>query len=282
MDCRVERVAPEVVRHLRALFLRELNAQFRYESVHPRHWCDDYALRIGDLVVGHASVMGQESGDRDTLFEWYVLPAFRIRTADLFQAFVDVSGVTLIESQTNDPLLYPVAHRWGTDLRPTVYFFESGAIADLPGPGLVRPRREGDAPFMPDGELGSHVLDVDGLIVASGGFLLHYNPPFADVYMEVHALHRQRGYGARLVAGVMHACWLAGRIPAARCNITNAASRATLRKAGMREIGQMMFGAIARPVDVKVDADQSRSHGYRPPDESGELLSPAPGPRFPI
>jgi hypothetical protein len=244
-DCHAVPASVDAIATLRPLYLRELNAQMRYDSVHARGWSDTYLLDVDGSVVGYAATMAQEGDRRDTLFEWYVLPACRDRTGDLFQTFVEASGVTLIESQTNDPLLYPIAQRWGADLGATVYLFEAGAIADLRGAGVVRATRDGDAPLTPGGELGSLVLDVDGCVVASGGFLLHYNRPFADVYMEVHEMHRQRGYGARIVAGVMHACWLAGRIPAARCNVTNAASRATLRKAGMREIGQIVFGRLA-------------------------------------
>lgn len=243
MHVRATRGAVTDIAALRPLYLRELNAQMRYDSVHPRGWSDVYLLHAGDDIVGYGAVMSQDQV-RDTIFEWFVLPPWRDLGIELFAALISTSGATLIESQTNDPCLYPMARHWGVDLRPTVYFFEAGPIADLSGPGTVRPRADGDTPMTPDGELGSHVLEVDGEIVASGGFLLHYNHPFADVYMDVHEAHRRRGYGARIVASVMRACWLAGRIPAARCNVDNAASRATLRKAGMREIGRMMFGAL--------------------------------------
>lgn len=244
MDVRAARGSVTDIAALRPLYLRELNAQMRYDSVHARGWSDVYLLHVGHHLVGYGASRSQEQV-RDTIFEWFVLPPWRDHATGLFAALVSASGATLIEAQSNDPCLYPMAQCWGVDLRPTVYLFEAGPIADLGGPGVVRPRADGDQPMTRDSELGSHVLEIDGEIVASGGFLLHYNHPFADVYMDVHEAHRRRGYGARVVAGVMRACWLAGRIPAARCNIDNVASRATLRKAGMREIGQMMFGPLA-------------------------------------
>jgi RimJ/RimL family protein N-acetyltransferase len=243
MDCRAARVAPEVIGHLRPLFLRELKAQLRYESVHPRGWSDTYRLTVDDVTVGYGSVRSQDTV-RDTIFEWYVVPPWRGQRDPLFEALIAASGASSIECQTNDPLLYPMAQRWCPALRPTVYLFEAGEIADLTGPGTVRRVRETDATFTSDTPPDSCVLDVRGEIVGTGGYLLHYNHPFADIYMDVAEPHRRRGYGARIVAGAMRGCWLAGRVPAARCNVDNAASRATLHKAGMREIGQMVVGQV--------------------------------------
>ena len=40
----------------------------------------------------------------------------------------------------------------------------------------------------------SKVAALHGEVVGTGGFLLHYNPPFADLYMEVREDARRRGY----------------------------------------------------------------------------------------
>jgi GNAT superfamily N-acetyltransferase len=76
--------------------------------------------------------------------------------------------------------------------------------------------------------------------------MLHYNKPFADVYMEVQQDWRQRGLGSYFVQEVKKACYLAGRIPAARCGIANLASRNTLLKAGMAIAGHMITGTIKK------------------------------------
>jgi hypothetical protein len=62
---------------LRALFLQEMNRQIRYDACHARGWTDSYVLKIDDLAVGYGSIKGQEIDGRDTLFECYVVPAFR-------------------------------------------------------------------------------------------------------------------------------------------------------------------------------------------------------------
>ncbi|MCI0691757.1 hypothetical protein L0337_07070 [candidate division KSB1 bacterium] len=40
------------------------------------------------------------------------------------------------------------------------------------------------------------------------------------------------------------ACYLSGRVPAARCNVQNKASRAALLKAGLKVCGFMLKGDI--------------------------------------
>jgi hypothetical protein len=39
-------------------------------------------------------------------------------------------------------------------------------------------------------------------------------------------------------------CYLSGRVPAARCNLQNQASRATMLKAGMEICGYMLTGNV--------------------------------------
>ena len=241
------RASPTDVLPWRALFLHELHAQCRYDACHRRGWADAWLLHLDDRPVGYAAVKGLDAlTARDALFEWYVAPPCRDHVIPLATALVAASSVTAVECQTNDPCLFPVAQALAPARRPTTVLFEA--------PGTPQPRRStdrhlrlrGDDPSFPHTfePVGDHVLDIDGDIVGTGGWLTHYNPPFADIYMEVAPAHRRKGYGTRLVAGLIEACWLAGHIPAARCSIDHVASRATLRAAGMREVGQVVVGTI--------------------------------------
>lgn len=92
--------------------------------------------------------------------------------------------------------------------------------------------------------MGDYVVELEGQVVATGGFLLHYNFPFADVYMEVEKDHHRTGVGSFLVQEIIKQCYLAGRVPAARCDLRNTASRATLTKAGMKECGFILIGQV--------------------------------------
>jgi GNAT superfamily N-acetyltransferase len=91
------------------------------------------------------------------------------------------------------------------------------------------------------------VVEHEGEIVASGGFLTHYNPPFADLYMEVREDRRRRGFGTLVLQEAKKGCYLAGRIPAARTSVDNIASQATLTRAGLRVSGYILTGTVKTP-----------------------------------
>ena len=80
--------------------------------------------------------------------------------------------------------------------------------------------------------------------MATAGFLMHYNKPFADLWMEVREDHRGRRIGSYALQEVKKECYLAGRVPAARCNMKNFASRTCLIRAGMRVCGFVLVGQL--------------------------------------
>jgi GNAT superfamily N-acetyltransferase len=92
--------------------------------------------------------------------------------------------------------------------------------------------------------VGNYVVELDGEIVATGGFFLHYNRPFADLYIEVRQDRRRRGIASYLLQELKRECYLAGRVPAARCDIRNVASRAALINAGLKVCGFMLLGKV--------------------------------------
>jgi hypothetical protein len=63
--------------------------------------------------------------------------------------------------------------------------------------------------------------------------------------MEVDERFRRRGYGSFLIQELKRASYEAGLIPAARCNVENAASRATVQKAGLLPCARLLSGVIA-------------------------------------
>lgn len=99
--------------------------------------------------------------------------------------------------------------------------------------------------------VGDYVLELNGEVVATGGFLLHYNMPFADLYMEVREDCRKKGFGSFLIQEIKKQCYLAARVPAARTGIENVASKATLLKAGLKISGHMLLGEIKPGVVTK-------------------------------
>ncbi|HMH31558.1 MAG TPA: hypothetical protein VK543_00935 [Puia sp.] len=227
----------------RNLFLQETNFQIRYHSCHERGWSDSYLLRIDDDAIGYGAIKGKEQrSDRDAIFEFYIIPPYRKYSGQLFAQLLATAGATWIECQSNDLLLSAMAYESSQHIRANTILFgdRHTTFLDLPGT-TFRPIREDDKIFEHKSEPeGSFVLEKKGAVLATGGFLLHYNMPFADLYMEVREDARKSGLGGFLIQELKKACYWSGRVPAARCNIDNAASKATLLKAGLGICGYML------------------------------------------
>ena len=231
----------------RNLYLQEINSQIRYNACHERGWTDSYVMIQDEQKVGYGSVKGREQiNDRDAVFEFYVIPSFRRLATLAFFALLQASEASYIECQSNDPLLTPLLYQFGQNITAPVVLFKDAITTALTADGVVfRKRTDRDTGFtqgkVPEGD---YLLETDKQIVATGGFLLHYNLPFADVYMEVQEEYRKRGLGSFLVQELKKQCYLTGRVPAARCNTDNAASKATLLKAGFSVSGYMLSGTV--------------------------------------
>lgn len=87
-------------------------------------------------------------------------------------------------------------------------------------------------------------LELDGELIATGGYVWNYNFPYIDIYYEVMENHRKKGFGTLITQELKKEAYLLGRVPAARCNVKNLASRSTLIKAGMRVCGYILMGRI--------------------------------------
>lgn len=232
---------------LRDLFLQENNFQIRYNACHERGWTDSYVLTCNEEKIGYGSVKGNENiSDRDTIFEFYIIPSFRNIASPAFTELLHSSGAAFIECQSNDLLLTSLLYQYGQNINSSVILFEDNIKGCISIDKIIfRKRDTNDIVFEHHSEpVGDYVVELNKEIAATGGFLLHYNFPFADLYMEVKEAHRQKGLGSFLIQELKRECYLAGRVPAARCNIDNIASRATLIKAGLKIAGFMLLARV--------------------------------------
>jgi GNAT superfamily N-acetyltransferase len=163
-----------------------------------------------------------------------------------FSKLLSVSGFAFIECQSNDVLITALLYEFGQNIKSDVVLFEEGTQSSLyVEKVLFRKSNNDDIIFDHKAEpVGDYVLELDNEIVATGGFLLHYNMPFADLYMEVKEGYRKKGFGSFLIQEIKKQCYLAGRVPAARTSTNNTASWATLTKAGLKVAGFMLLGTV--------------------------------------
>ena len=237
---RLEEILP-----FRNLFLQENNFQIRYNACHERGWTDSYIITYNDSKIGYGSIKGNKNpGDRDTIFEFYLIPSYRNLSSIAFAGLLHSSGASFIECQSNDLLLTSLLYQYGQSINSNVILFEDHIVSSLDiGNVIFRKRRDDDIVFEHKSEpVGDYILELNKEVAATGGFLLHYSMPFADLYMEVLEAYRRKGLGSFLIQELKRECYLIGRVPAARCNIENIASKGTLLKAGLKIAGFMLLG----------------------------------------
>jgi GNAT superfamily N-acetyltransferase len=234
----------------RDLFRREMQCQIIHDSLHSREgWTRSYLLKSGSIVVGYGAIaVAGPWKDTRTVFEFFVAPEHRSLVFDLFRAFVVEAGVTAFEVQTNDVLLNAMVHLWCRTATSEKIVFHDKLTTTLPANGAILRRAtpaDADRIFEHHDEpVGDWLLELESSIVATGGILFHYNPPYGDIYLEVAPQYRRRGLGSYLVQELKRVCCEGGNIPCARCSPANAASLRTIPKAGFVPCAHILVGSL--------------------------------------
>lgn len=233
----------ESIQPFRVMFLHENNFQFVCDKCHYYGWSTDYLFKIEDIVIGYGCVWGTDNReDRDTIFEFFLLPPYRNIATHVFKMFVVATKAIYIECQSNDRLLSSMCYEFSSQIVPEALLFEEHVETHLHIGGVTFDRKPYDDSTTADH--GGFFLSFNGEVVAEGGHLSNYNKPYSDIYMEVKEGHRGKGYGVLLVQELKKAVYQFGRVPAARCNPANEASKATLLKAGFSVCGARLKGTI--------------------------------------
>jgi GNAT superfamily N-acetyltransferase len=248
MKIDVAQVPLEEILPLRELYRQEMNCQIVHDSLPGRGFGNVYLLRVDDRVAGYGFVMGYRGEPKDMIREFYVLPAFRGSALPLFQQIIETSQARRIQAQTNDVLLTLMLYDCAAEIASDTIVFHDALTSNLTIPGATfRQATEADKERIFEHKVegvGDWLIEYDGKIVATGGIALHYNLPYGDLYMEVDERCRRRGFGSFLIQELKGASYGMGRIPAARCNVSNAASRATLQKAGLLPCARILSGVL--------------------------------------
>ena len=243
MQLQIIKTTSADIKDFRKLFLHESNFQFVFDKCHYYGWADAYIFMANGTNIGYGAVWGTDKReDRDTIFEFYVLPPYRKHNSYIFHQFITASGSKLIECQSNDKPLTGMLYEFGKNIYAEAILFEEHVetTIHIPGVQFGKKHGQGDNPAHFEG----YYLMQNGELVANGGFLINYNFPYADIYMDVKENCRQRGLGSLIVQELKKEIYRMGRVPAARCGINNNASKATLIKAGLQPCGFRLKGEI--------------------------------------
>lgn len=239
------------IREHRERYRKEMACQIVHDSWHARGFVTSYLFRIHGDIAGYGSVGGSSGEPRDTVKEIYLLPEHRAAALACFDALVAATDARRITAQTNDRLLTVLLFDRAEDLTSDTILFDDRLRTHLTlAPGAVfRPVNESDrdAVFLHTVEpVGQWGIEADGRIVATGGLLYHYNPPYGDIFMEVAEPYRRRGFASYLIQELKRICYERGKVPGARTGQDNVGSRASLQRAGMMACGRIVRGRIKR------------------------------------
>ena len=178
-EIEVRRVGLADLEPLREEYRRAAGCQIVHDSALPRGLADPYLLLVGGEVAAYAGIWSRYYPGR--VMEFHTQRPMGPGGAErLFDALLAATGATHVEAQSNMPLMLAMLRARGANVVEEKVLFEDGPGTDLRCPGAVL------RPSSRDERLeGEFALDVDGVVVAHGGILCHYNPPYGDLYMEV-------------------------------------------------------------------------------------------------
>ncbi len=254
----------QTIRALREAHRGSAGCQIVRDSILPRRLADPWAIRVDGEVVGYAGVWREHFPGR--LMEFVLSAEVSGRATTLFRAVLEATGSEEVECQTNVPLLAALFREHATEVVTEHLLFvdtlDDGEPVDEGGVSTPRPKPDGgtavashswsfrsrradDATVVEVVPEGPWVVEEAGRVVAAGGILTHYNPPFGDLYLAVVPQARGRGIGRFLVRSLRSVARAEGLIPAARCDPSNEGSRRALLAGGMRECGSLLSGRVA-------------------------------------
>jgi len=243
MNLQIEKTTLSNIRELRAQFLDETGMQFVCNKCHDYGWSEDYVFMIDGSKIGYGCVWGTDRReDRDTIFEFYLLQDYRKNADKIFEQFRSETVATMVEAQTNDPQLIEMLYKHTENIRAEAILFEDHFETNLHLPQAIFRRKTNEDEL--DDDDSDFVVQLNGELVATGGYMLNYNFPYADIYMGVKETHRGKGLGSFIVQELKKEIRKLDRVPAARCGINNQTSKATLMKAGLRICGYRVKGDL--------------------------------------
>lgn len=237
---------------MREAYRAEAGCQIIYDSFLPRGLADAYAISIDGRDAGYGAVATRYYPRH--AIEFYIAPDQRIHALEAFRQMLNLSRASHVRAQTNMPLMTRLLFDTSKNIAAEKVLFADGLTKSGPGaPPIVAPAASRFRHITPEEEekfsqeqevLTDWILEVGGEIVATAGYLTHYNPPYADIFMAVSDQSRRKGYGGYIVQEICKIAREAGKIPAARCDPNVTGSRRALERGGLVPCGHLAYGEI--------------------------------------
>jgi GNAT superfamily N-acetyltransferase len=259
MKIEARRVPAEEISTMREAYRAEANCQIIYDSFLPRGHADAYLVSVDDRVVGYGALANRYYPRQ--IIEFYVVPEARIDALEMFRRLLAITRATHVHAQTNMPFMTRMLFDTTKNIAAEKVLFADNAVVaaggappqprapriDAPEHATFRHITEEEARKFAQAQevLTEWVLEISGEIVATAGYLTHYNPPYADIFMAVADTARRRGYGGYIVQEISCVARNEGKIPAARCDSTAEGSRRALERGGLVACGHLVFGEVA-------------------------------------
>ncbi len=248
MIIEVSRVEVNDITPLRELHRQAMDCQIMHDSFPRRGFSDPYLIQVDGRIAGYGLVANQHWPE--TVHEFYPLPDYRAAALPMFRHLLEESQASHILAQTNDRLLLLMLYDCATHITSDTILFEDGFTTRLTCPtGSFRKVTGADKEQLEKQQLdaGSDwLIESQGVPVATGGVTFHYNPPYGDLYMGVHEASRRRGFGSYMVQELKRIAYEMGKRPAARCNVSNVASRRTMQNAGLLPCARLLTGDVLK------------------------------------
>lgn len=248
MAITAQRCELESILALRDMYRLEMSCQIIHDSIHERvGWTQEYSLRIDGKQVGYGSVaIAGPWTKTPALYEFFVAAPYRLELFELFGALRKACGATRMEIQSNDVQTNVMFHTYAKNVEADSVLFKDEVTTNVfPRGATFRTATEADGLDISSGQLPWHgVVELEGMVAATGGILFHYNRPYGDVYMEVREEFRRRGLGTFIVQELKRVCYEGGFIPGARCGPANVASQRTLQRAGFVPYANILVGDL--------------------------------------
>src|SRR5438105_1870422 len=123
---------------LRELYRHEMHCQIVHDSWCMRGKAACYIASDGAAVLAYGLV--DQQYDKETLYEYYVLPEHRRHALPMFRELLQISAAKSIRAQTNDRLLTLMLYDSATDIMSDTILFADAVTTHLacPGGGTLR------------------------------------------------------------------------------------------------------------------------------------------------